>query len=206
MKNQTTQLFKSALLVIDMQESFRQRPLWDVVSNPQIDMCINELVDDARTRGELVVWILHSEPGSGGTFDPASGHVRFLDGLVAPRNDEPVITKTVHNAFTTTNLGPTLVSKGIQHVAISGIRTEQCCETTARVANDLGFAVSFVTDATATNPIPHWSLPASASVEEIMNDQRTLLSAQIIERTEFALAGRFAEIASVASWTGRARD
>ncbi|XLM22660.1 isochorismatase family protein, partial [Chromobacterium piscinae] len=32
--------------------------------------------------------------------------------------------------------------------AISGIRTEQCCETTARVASDLGYEVDFVSEAT----------------------------------------------------------
>jgi nicotinamidase-related amidase len=47
----------------------------------------------------------------------------------------------------------------VREVVICGIRTEQCCETTARVASDLGFDVTFVTDATATSAIPRAGAP-----------------------------------------------
>jgi len=115
-----------------------------------------------------------------------------------------VLTKTSHNAFTTTNLQQLLTSRGISELVIAGIRTEQCCETTARVAADLGFGVTFVTDATATTPIPHRDFPAGRSVAEIMADPRTLHTGDIITRTEYALAGRFAAIATVADLVPRA--
>jgi nicotinamidase-related amidase len=152
-----------ALLVIDVQESFRQRPIWRYVSNPQIVDQVNRLVAMAREEGDLVIWVLHSEPGTGTVFDPACGHVRLIDGLTAHAGD-PRITKTSHNAFTTTNLQQLLTARGIRELIVSGIRTEQCCETTARVASDLGFDVTFAIDATATNPIPHWNAPADQTV------------------------------------------
>ncbi len=83
-------------------------------------------------------------------------------------------------------------------VVICGIRTEQCCETTARVASDLGFGVTFVTDATATSPIGHWDAPPDRSMDEILADPSTLGVNDILARTEHALAGRFADIAGVA--------
>jgi nicotinamidase-related amidase len=193
----------TALLVIDVQESFRQRPLWRVISNPDIVDDVNRLVTAARHRGDLVVWVLHAEPGTGTVFDPASGFVRLIDGLV-PRDGEPTITKTSHNAFTTTNLQQLLVAQGVDHVVVCGIRTEQCCETTARVASDLGYAVTFVTEATATNPIPHWTAPADLTVEELLADPRTLPAEAIIARTEYALAGRFATIATIDEVVARA--
>jgi nicotinamidase-related amidase len=52
-----------ALLVIDVQESFRQGPLWPVISNPGIASDVARLVDGARANGDLVVWLLHSERG-----------------------------------------------------------------------------------------------------------------------------------------------
>jgi nicotinamidase-related amidase len=189
-----------AFLVIDVQESFRQRPSWRTISNPGIVDQVNRLVSAARSGGDLVVWVLHSEPGTGTVFDPASGHVRLMDGLV-PREGEPVITKTSHNAFTTTNLQQSLTALGIGEVVISGIRTEQCCETTARVASDLGFEVTFVTEATATNPIEHRDAPAGRGVAEILADPRTLPAEDVITRTEYALAGRFATIRTVAEVT-----
>ena len=189
-----------ALVVIDVQESFRRRPTWQVVSNPDIAADVQRLVDAARAAGDLVVWVLHSEPGTGGVFDPAQGQVRLMDGLV-PLDGEPILTKTSRNAFTTTNLAQLLTERGIRHLIVCGIQTEQCCETTARVANDLGYEVTFVTDATATFPIPHRDAPAGRSVADLVADPRTLTADDVIARTEYALAGRFATIRSVAELT-----
>jgi len=66
---------------------------------------------------------------------------------------------------------------------VSGIRTEQCCETTTRHASDLGFKVSFATDATLTFPMQARS-------------GRRYTTAEIRERTELVLEGRFARIVS----------
>jgi nicotinamidase-related amidase len=189
-----------ALIVIDVQESFRQQPMWAAISQPDIAGQVDRLVRAARARGDLVVWVLHSEPGTGTVFDPAGGHVRLMDGL-APREGEPVITKTSHNAFTTTNLQQLLTERAITDLTICGIRTEQCCETTARVACDLGYRVTFVTDATATSPIEHRDAPRGRGLAEILADPRTLRVDDVVARTEYALAGRFATIATVAALT-----
>ena len=168
-----------ALLVIDVQESFRARAEdWATIQNQDIAKPVTRLVDAARADGDLVVWIMHAEPGSDTVFDPASGHVRLLEEL-QPQPDEPRIVKTSINAFTTTNLQQQLMYHGVREIAICGIRTEQCCETTARVASDLGFDVTFVTDATTTSGID------GLSAEDI------------IARTEAVLAAReFARIAT----------
>ncbi|KAB2349051.1 cysteine hydrolase family protein [Actinomadura rudentiformis] len=186
----------TALLVIDVQESFRMRPSWQAVSAPDIAGRAGRLVDAARTRGDLVVWVLHAEPGTGGVFDPETGHVRLMDGL-EPRPGEPLVTKTSRNAFTTTNLQQLLTAAGVTDVVICGIQTEQCCETTARLAADLGYTVTFVTDATATFPIPHRDAPAYTTAADLLADPRTLPTGDIIARTEYALAGRFATIATL---------
>ena len=139
---------------------------------------------------------------SGGTFDPASGHVRLIEPL-APRAGEPVFTKTSHNAFTTTGLQQLLTQRGVTELVVCGIRTEQCGETTARVASDLGYQVTFVTEATATNPIAHRDAPPEQTVEELLADPRTLPASAVIERTEYALAGRFATIATIEEVIGQ---
>ncbi|MDF0531481.1 isochorismatase family protein [Tsukamurella sp. 8F] len=180
---------RTALLVIDVQQSFRERPTWAQVSNPDIADDVNALVAQARGRGDDVIWILHSEPGSDGVFDPDSGFVALVPELT-PTVGEPVLVKTSRNAFTTTRLGQILQQRGVGRVVISGIQTEQCCETTARVAADLGYDVVFVTEATATFPITR---PDTGAV---------LPAAAVVERTEFALAGRFARIAGLADALG----
>jgi len=85
---------------------------------------------------------------------------------------------------------------------ISGIQTEQCCETTARLAADFGYDVTFVTDATATFPIAHRDAPAGLSVAELLADPRTLRTDDVLARTEYALAGRFATIRTTAELAG----
>ncbi len=185
-----------ALIVIDVQESFRAHPLWATISDPEIAGQVNRLVRLARRAGDLVVWVLHCEPGSGDVFDPALGHVRLMAELERAEG-EPLIHKTSHNAFTTTNLQQLLTAHGVRELVVCGIRTEQCVETTTRVAGDLGYQVTFVTDATATNPVPHRDAPADRSVADLLADPRTLPAHEVIERTEYALAGRFATIATV---------
>jgi nicotinamidase-related amidase len=189
-------VMKRALVVIDVQESFRQRPIWAASSNPEIVKQVERLTDAFRASGDLVVWVLHEEPGTGTVFDPERGFVRLLDGL-EPAPGEPVLRKTSHNAFTTTNLQQLLTVHGVGEVAVCGIRTEQCVETTARLASDLGYEVTFVTDATATNPIEHRDAPPGRPLDEILADPRTLRSDEILARTEYALAGRFATIRTV---------
>ena len=173
-----------ALIVIDVQESFRQRDSWQRVSEPAIVAKVGALVGLAREAGDLVVWVLHTEPGSGGVFEPDSPYLRLMDGL-NPLPGEPVLTKTSRNCFTTTNLQQTLTGRGVRELVLCGIQTEQCCETTARVAADLGFEVTFVTEATATFPIAHRSGVGELGVEDI------------ISRTEYALSGRFATISTI---------
>ncbi|WP_146792441.1 isochorismatase family protein [Agrococcus baldri] len=174
----------TALLVIDVQESFRRHPLWASVSNPQIAADVARLVEHARAVGDPVLWVLHAEPGSGGVFDPANGHVRLQEGL-EPQPGEPVLVKRAHNAFTTTNLQQELTLRGIGRLRLAGIRTEQCVETTARLASDLGYEVEVVLDATATHPL------------SLHDGSGELSAAEVIARTAAALSGRFATITTI---------
>jgi hypothetical protein len=66
------------------------------------------------------------------------------------------------------------------------------------VASDLGYQVTFVTEATATNPIAHRDAPQGQTAGQLLADPRTLPVGAVIERTEYALAGRFATIATIA--------
>lgn len=175
---------KSALIVIDVQESFRRQKSWADISTPDIVQRTNRLTAAAREAGELVVWVLHQEPGSGGPFDPSNGLVMLQAGLQTADSDLRVV-KTSHNAFTTTHLGQHLTQAGVRRLRVSGIRTEQCVETTVRLAADLGYDVELVIDACATHPL---ALPDGSG---------TLPSAQVTQRTVAALAGRFATITTI---------
>jgi nicotinamidase-related amidase len=103
---------------------------------------------------------------------------------------DAVFHKSVHSAlFGKTADGMSLESwlrhEGVEEVLVTGIRTEQCCETTTRHASDLGFKVRYVTDATLTFPMQSRS-------------GREFSPAEIRERTELVLDGRFAQIVKTA--------
>lgn len=172
---------KAALLVIDVQDSFLQRDYWDETALPPFRQHVLMLIAGARAAGIPVVYVLHED--GDGPFAAASGFVRPMDWL--PANPDAIFIKHVHNAMLDSGLQPWLAERGIGKLLVSGIRTEQCCETTTRVASDLGFAVDFVSEATLTFAMRH---PLSGK----------LFSAdEIREKTELVLAGRFADIVTV---------
>lgn len=134
----------SAVLVIDAQESFRQRQIWFETETESYLAEQQALIDGAKARGIPVIRILHVEPE--GVFSRRSGFVVPLKELKLDPDAEFI--KTRHSALVGTGLDVWLTERGIRRVIISGIRTEQCCETTARHASDLGWTVDFVNEAT----------------------------------------------------------
>lgn len=172
---------RSALIVIDVQKSFLSRPYWDEAALPRYRDKQLALIAGARARGLPVIYILHED--GDGDFSAASGLVTPMDWM--PASPDACFTKHVHNAFTDTGLQAWLDARGIRHLIISGIRTEQCCETTTRVASDLGYRVDFVSEATLTFAMTH---PLSG---------RVYSADDIVARTELVLSGRFATLRSV---------
>lgn len=170
----------TALLVIDAQESFRHRPYWDEADLPAYLDRQQALIDGAAARGLPVVQVFHQEEA--GPFAPASGHVRTLEPLrIAP---VAVFHKRRHSALVGSGLDVWLVANGVSRLIVSGIRSEQCCETTTRHASDLGYAVDYVAEATLT-----FAMADAAG--------RTWSAGEIKARSELVLAGRFARIATV---------
>jgi nicotinamidase-related amidase len=175
---------ESALLVVDAQESFRADPRWPRRSNLRFEENVAALVAAYREAALPIFYFLHTDDDQG--FQTTSPHFRLMDFL-QPRSEEAVLVKTTRNCFTSTGLGPLLLSRGVRRLAITGIQMEQCCETTTRIAADLGYAVDFVTEATITFPIPNHDRPGEElGVEDIRC------------RTEYALRRRFARITTVA--------
>lgn len=177
----------TALLVIDVQESFRQRSYFNDDGLPSFfDRCSTAIEGFARA-GLPVVRILHVEDQ--GPFSKASGFVKPMQELAY----EPAATfeKNVHSALVGTGLQGWLISRGLSRLAIAGIRTEQCCETTTRNASDLGFEVDYITEATLTFPMT-------------TRNGRKVSSAEIQERTELVLTDRFATIVTAAEAVERA--
>lgn len=172
---------KSALIIIDVQQSFRQMPFWSEQDVPAFRDALLRLDAACRARGMPVLHVFHV--GQAGPFTKESGFVQPLDWL--PAAPDAVFEKHTHNAFTDTGLDLWLRRRRIERLIITGIRTEQCCETTARVGSDLGYSVDFITEATLTFPMTH------------AGSGRTYAPDEIKAHTELVLSGRFARISGV---------
>jgi nicotinamidase-related amidase len=174
----------SVLLVIDVQDSFKADSVtWATRNNPAFESNLTKLIEAYRTAHLPIVFVLHQNLRPESHFNPKSPFYRFMD-FVVPRPGEVVLQKTTISAFASTDLARRLTQWEIRHLRVTGIQTEQCCETTTRDASDRGYQVDFLTDATLTFTIPHWEGGPELSTDEV------------VRRTEYALAGRFAKIVS----------
>lgn len=182
---------KSCLVLIDVQESFRHRPYFTERDVPAFLAAQNALIAACQKAGVPIVRVFHVDgpKTAQNSFALESGHVRPLEGLAAV---EPAATfhKNRHSALVGTGLDVWLTQNGIGRLVVSGIRTEQCCETTARHASDLGFQVDYVTEATLTFDMQN-------------EDGSALPAAAIKQRTATVLKDRFARICTVAQAADR---
>ncbi len=181
---------KQALIVVDVQESFRRRSYFRDEELPRFLRNLQSLINRCQARDIAIVQVFHQElsDDAANPFAAASGCVRAMPELSL--RPAAVFYKQVHSAmFGTTGEGVTLEAwlreRGIAELLITGIRTEQCCETTTRHASDLGFGVRYVSDATLTFPMQTRS-------------GREVSAQEIREHTELVLDGRFAQVVSTA--------
>jgi nicotinamidase-related amidase len=183
---------KTCLIVIDAQESFRQRAYWSESLAASYFTAQNALIEGCAAADVPVVRVFHTDEPSDASnpFAVESGHVRPIGGL-AGFTAAATFTKHRHSALVNSGLDVWLTQNGIGRLIVSGIRTEQCCETTTRHASDLGWEVDYVLDATLT-------------FDMVQPDGRPLAAADIKARTATVLQGRFATVCTVAQALERA--
>lgn len=171
----------AALLVIDVQKGF-DTDGWGPRNNPDCEANIARLVQAWQQRGLPVVYVRHDSQTPGSPL--ASGKVgnEYKDAISAEVDLQ--VRKVVHSAFFgTPDLKGWLDDHGIPAVAITGITTNHCCETTARMAGDLGLDTYFILDATHTFDRQH-------------PDGHTIIADDLAAATAASLHEEFATVVS----------
>src|SRR5438105_13436620 len=138
----------TALVIVDAQQGFDD-PRWGRRNNPSCEDNLRALVGAWRAIGAPLVLVQHS------SLDPNSPLAPNQPGhALKPCVEGPAdlhVTKSVHSAFRgDPDLAAWFRERKIQTVAIAGITTDYCCETTARDAAEMGYRVLFIGDATHT--------------------------------------------------------
>ena len=154
-----------ALVVIDVQQGFDD-PAWGRRDNPACEANIALLVDAWRQAGRPVVIVRHDSTSPGSPLRPGQPGNDLRPGL----SGDVLITKSVNSAFFgDPDLHAWLTERGITRLTICGVTTNHCCETTARMAGNLGYDVTFVIDATHTfdRPAPDGSVITAEEISRV---------------------------------------
>jgi nicotinamidase-related amidase len=137
-----------ALIVVDVQAGFDD-PSWGRRNNAEAETNIARLLGTWRGASLPVVIVRHDSTQPTSPLRPGQpGNMLrgFLDGPC-----DLTVSKSVNSAFYgDPDLHDWLQNQGIHELVICGVTTNHCCETTARMAGNLGYAVTFVIDATHT--------------------------------------------------------
>ncbi|MDQ6607982.1 MAG: cysteine hydrolase [Actinomycetota bacterium] len=137
-----------ALIVVDVQQGFDE-PCWGRRNNPACESNIVALVAAWRERQWPVVFVRHDSRNPTAPLSPA-GPGNALKAVLGGEPDLLVAKQTNSAFYGTPDLHAWLQQRGLDAVSICGITTNHCCETTARMAGNLGYETKFVIDATHT--------------------------------------------------------
>jgi ureidoacrylate peracid hydrolase len=164
---------RTALIVVDLQNGFMLPGVAfaEIAEAREIVPNVNKLAASVRAAGGLVVWIVTtydqaidnewsiyyrlSTPANGAKRSAAlskgaKGHEIYGDLEVKP--EDKIVEKRRFSAFIqgSGELDKVLKERGIDNLLITGTVTGVCCESTARDAMMLNYAVTMVSDGNAS--------------------------------------------------------
>jgi nicotinamidase-related amidase len=180
---------KAALVIIDVQRGFDD-PRMGRRNNPQAEQNIRKLLNCWRATNRPIFHVKHMSRNPRSVFRKGKPG-NAIKKEVWPRGSEPVIKKSVNSAFIGTDLEERLRRKGIWTVVITGLTTDHCVSTSARMAGNLGFRTIVVADGTAT-------------FDRTGYDGKKYTARQMHEAELASLNGEFAEVLDTRSILKRA--
>jgi nicotinamidase-related amidase len=174
----------TALIVVDVQRGFDDDAYWGPRNNPQCEANVATLIEAWRERARPVVFVRHDSTTSASPLAPGQPGNAFKDVITG--TPDLLVTKQVNSCFYgAPDLHAWLGERQIERIAICGITTNHCCETTARMAGNLGYETLFVLDATH-------------AFDRVGPDGETLTADELSRATAANLHGEFATVVETA--------
>lgn len=144
-------LNESALVLIDCQNEYVTGALpLHRVADALDEIAI--LLKAARAVGAPILHVVHK--GSSGSLFDLDGEGGAIATQALPLAGEPVIAKTLPNAFTAPEFVETLRACGRRRLIVAGFQTHMCVSATVRASLDQGFWSTVVASACATRDLP----------------------------------------------------
>jgi len=157
-----------ALIVVDAQNEFSQQGHRPVPNHTQALEAIQRRAAEARSEGRPIAWVRHhNRPDEFPAFAPGSWGAEYSPGLgpLPGRDEEAEFVKDVFGAFTGTDVGSWLATRGVEDVLIVGFFVHMCVSTTAREALMRGLHVAIDPAGTGGFPIRHELLGEQSAAE-----------------------------------------
>ena len=168
-----------ALMVVDVQRGFDDAGYWGPRNNPACEDNVAALIAHARAQRWPLIYVRHDSGEEGSPLRP--DHPGNAFKAVVTGEPDVLVSKHTNSCFYgEPDLHGWLQERGISQLVLCGITTNHCCETTARMAGNLGYDVRFVLDATHSF------------------DRGDLTAEQIWHTTAVNLDGEFATVVSTA--------
>lgn len=163
---------KTALILIDIQQAFigEDASYWGTArNNPDAEKNMLKILQHWRSQKWPVIHIRHCSIQPNSPLRPECPGNAFQAGF-EPLPGETEMTKSVNSAYIETGLSDYLKNRDITDVVHIGLTTDHCVSTSTRMAGNLGFNVTLITDATATfNRTDHQGQVHSAETMHCVN-------------------------------------
>ena len=156
----------ASLVLIDLQYEYKSGPIAVENADAAIGSAAG-LLAAARDSGAPLFHVAHKgRPGS--LFDREAERGRIVAEL-EPLAGEPVVEKTLPNAFAGTGLQEMLDAAGRRDIIIAGFMTHMCVSSTARAALDFGYRVTIDAGSCGTRDLPdgRGGVVPAATVHEV---------------------------------------
>lgn len=141
---------QAVLLAIDIQDGFSDESYWGRRNNPASEANMASIIETWQQTNRPIVAVRHDSETPNSPLHP-SNPGNSLQSFIAAATVNLTVSKNVNSAFYgDPDLDSWLRSRNHTQLVICGIQTNLCCETTARMAGNLGYDVLFVLDATHT--------------------------------------------------------
>jgi len=142
-----------ALVIVDIQNDYFPGGAMENVGATEAAKQAALLLGAFRSKSLPVIHIQHLSTRPGATFFLPGTAGAEIHESVRPRSGESLFQKHFPSAFRGTPLLEHLRKEKITALAIAGMMTHMCIDTTTRAAADLGFSCQLAQDACATRAL-----------------------------------------------------